>query len=576
MLTPLLVNRTWESDAHRATEEASTLITQIMLAECTAPGTPEEGDCVEYTPQNAPVLWGPTNPFINPSDIPAGYLNPVWHVVDDPGLFFFLGVRTGDVLTLPDAFPIGVPPLHDFLPKMRIYCHGTGTVEIHLLEVPFGGLAIITQDDDILTLKIVELEHATGEVPVESVAPKIVEIEFTTGGDHHIDVMFERRLDLTDLIPIGFGGGLRKVVLCGFDIPGESVDVRQNVDAPCTLEKSADGETWVPFADLKLCPPDVRISKGKVQIILDGVWTDVEGAGDERYDGDIEPPYPDPPEGETGNCLAAENIIAALATSLTQTKEGLTIGASVTGIGSIVASGIAFMAALPAALIGAAVLVFVAAGQALGAGGIDDVLEGDELDDFKCMIDCEAESDGSITLDVFNTIKDRVNDEIGGGVGTLITAWMDSLGPVGMNRAATTSGIMTGDCDACPCNFDFSIEYCAGYGDGPTLGSFGDTITFTGPGSGGGYEGYWAQFSQLVKLTVLSVDGYVDGDPGAGATMYWYHTTNTANCDLFGSDHVFTAPQPTGASGLSVDLWHFGHLSHSTGTFSITVLIEEP
>lgn len=33
------------------------------------------------------------------------------------------------------------------------------------------------------------------------------------------------------------------------------MDVRQSQDAPCTLEKTTDGEVWEQFADLTLCPP---------------------------------------------------------------------------------------------------------------------------------------------------------------------------------------------------------------------------------------------------------------------------------------------------------------------------------
>lgn len=65
-------------------------------------------------------------------------------------------------------------------------------------------------------------------------------------------------------------------------------DVRQNPDAPCTLEKSTDGGvTWVPFADLQACPPLLQYgANGRVNAgyhttegitwfqVDDGPWVD--------------------------------------------------------------------------------------------------------------------------------------------------------------------------------------------------------------------------------------------------------------------------------------------------------------
>jgi hypothetical protein len=533
MLTPLLVNRTWESDAHRATEEASTLITQIMLAECTAPGTPEEGDCVEYTPQNAPVWWGPTNPFINPYDIPAGYILPPWVVVPEAGVFLGItGLQIGDVITTPLSFPIGIPPAHPDITKFRIYCFGSGTVEIHLIQFPLGGVALITNDDDPLTLKTVELNRDLLQIPPETVSVLIHETKLETEGSHHIDVTFERRLG-DELIPIGFGGGLRKVVLCGFDIPGESVDVRQNVDAPCTLEKSADGETWVPFADLQLCPPKIRTDRDKIQILVDGIWVDLEQP-DERQEGDADPAWPeeDLPEGEDGNCLAAENIVAVFSSSLTIIRQGVDAGLVASVIGATLA-GIAGVFITPA-LFAAAGLAVASAAAALGTAGIDDMLSDDTLEKFKCAIACNINADGSVTASQYNDLYDQIGDDIDGLKGDIIQNWIDGFGPVGLTRQGAAGGITTGDCDGC-CDWLYEVNWTIG-ADGWTVRT-GHNTTFGASGFVGGCDDQglgldrWHQavFERTLNATARiknvkvwfdrTYSGFDDGADGAFAAV---------------------------------------------------------
>lgn len=542
VVTPLMVDRTWESDAERATEEASSLVQAIMLSECVEPGLPEDGDCTEYAPVNAPLWWGPTNPFINPYDIPPGYILPPWTVVPDAGVFLGItGLEKGDVITTPLSFPIGIPPLHPDITKFRIYCSGSGTVEIHLIQLPLGGVALITNDDDLLTLKTVELNKDLLQVPPETVSIFIHEVKLETGGDHHIDVTFERRLG-DDLTPVGFGGGLRKVVLCGFDLPGESVDVRQNVDAPCTLEKSVDGTNWTPFANLQLCPPKIRVDKGKVQVFEDGVWQDLDQP-DERTDGSTEPPYPEGevPSGQTGNCLAAENIVATFSSALTQIRQGLESGlalasitATVAGIGSIFISPALFLATASGV---------VALGATLGVAGINDMLADDTLEKFKCAIAQKASPDGSITATQYNAIYAQIGSTISGIPGDIIQNWIDGFGAVGLTRQGRSAGITSGDCDECP---DIvSITYAQG--SGPISVNVGDEFTVN-PGDYGEFGGY-SQFGIIFNkcVNVQWVSGDVALRPGGGVDFFWnvYDPDNNPACSGETNTYYVTSTDAT-------------------------------
>jgi len=116
------------------------------------------------------------------------------------------------------------------------------------------------------------------------------------------------------------------------------LQVRQSEESPCALEQSVDGgETWTSFADMQLCPPRIRTNKGKTQWFDGEAWVDVPGGGDERYDGESEPQWVTPPSGESGDCLAAENIVASYVTMLTQTKSGLEAVLAISGIVDVIA-----------------------------------------------------------------------------------------------------------------------------------------------------------------------------------------------------------------------------------------------
>jgi hypothetical protein len=102
------------------------------------------------------------------------------------------------------------------------------------------------------------------------------------------------------------------------------IDVRQNPEDPCELDKeTVDGE-WTEFADLQLCPPQLSVSPdGTLQwwnpACNDGAgcWEELPPPAD--FGDDSEPPVtpPFPPgtpeyEDNTAFCIAAANIADAL------------------------------------------------------------------------------------------------------------------------------------------------------------------------------------------------------------------------------------------------------------------------
>jgi len=261
-------------------------------------------------------------------------------------------------------------------------------------------------------------------------------------------------------------------------------DVRQNEELPCILEKQIDEGEYVEFANLQLCPPRIRTNEGKLQWWDGTQWVDVPGEGDERFEGEYDPPFPDPPTGETGNCLAAENLTALLQQQVTEWSTALNAGAIALGIVTII-TGVLTAFFIPWATV--AVLGFATTLIGLGASGIDAAFTSTVYDRFKCIINCHAASDGSITVAEYDEIIEEIQAE-SGVAWDLIEVWIGFFGNVGLNRAATSAGITDGDCSECDCGWCYALDLATDTGwtlnPGTQTANGFETTLFNG---GGGY-----------------------------------------------------------------------------------------
>lgn len=211
-------------------------------------------DCYEFAPNAGFIEWFPHDPYTdpNPDPVPAGYNTAPWYIssIDDP----LWGTKTGDVATDITRFPPGSLPTiipASGLPRFRLNLAGTGTVEIHMPNMFAGSIAQVTVDDDPLSAKFIDLTRDTLSAPPESGDVVIWEVEIDTPGQHYVDVIIVSKVN-DDFPFLYHGGGLRKVVLCGFeemfdeaiaDWLEENLRFRFAVD--CGLDVSVDaGETW--------------------------------------------------------------------------------------------------------------------------------------------------------------------------------------------------------------------------------------------------------------------------------------------------------------------------------------------
>lgn len=168
------------------------------------------------------IEWLPNDPFRTPDLIPPGYLLPPWYIAPAINL---IGAGQGDIVTdfLRITSIVGWATQYE-VPRLRITVKGAGVVRMHFVNVLQGGLAIVQVDGDLFSLQYVDLYKDVISLPPETAVELIIDLKLYDDIEHFIDIQMFPRVDDTTL-PIGFGGGIREIQLCGFASPCAS---------PCT------------------------------------------------------------------------------------------------------------------------------------------------------------------------------------------------------------------------------------------------------------------------------------------------------------------------------------------------------
>jgi hypothetical protein len=480
-LYQLLLQSTWDSKDKNALglvrSRALQLISEFIDG-CDGGGT----NCYDYAMSSPIITWFPLSPYTDAGVTPEGYSAPPFTALteDDPILHYL----AGDVLVTgfpqPDSGILTVP-------AFGIDVTGTGVVEIHFINALNGGICAVTVDGDVSGTEYVELQADITSIPPESVEEVIHEIKLETSGTHHIDCRFIPEFDDSASNPIRFGGAIRFVNLCGFS--EMMLDVRQNEGNPCTLEKSLDGVTWTPFADLSLCgghkPKDdqleYRVQDGVTQWSNDGQsWYEFpDGLPTEnQVVQDFGMRIPVYETGVDKACVAASNILEKLTDDMNQLKAALGTSASalaiitlIAGLGLIVGSG-GFAAPL--------VIAFQAELLAVGYTGLNAALTSGYYDEMYCLFYDAMAPDGICTASGFAQLIDRIQWR-NGLPWNITTLWCRLYGPVGLTNMANIAGIT--DCTRGTCDWtsvmDFRVSdygWVNGIGDGEPSAASHDSL----------------------------------------------------------------------------------------------------
>lgn len=169
----------------------------------------DDRGCATYPLNGLKMEWLPSNPFTEPDGVPDGYGLPPWYIADG---FSLIGAFPGDVVTDLVHLPTLTNPFFPF-PRFRLTVQGAVRVQITFVNVYVGGIAQI-QVDGMGTPEYMDLERDITEG--ESETEIIWEQDFNSSGEHFIDVLMLPVLN-PDGFPLRFGGGVRKIVVCGAD-----------------------------------------------------------------------------------------------------------------------------------------------------------------------------------------------------------------------------------------------------------------------------------------------------------------------------------------------------------------------
>ena len=425
--------------------------------------------CIEFLPNAAIIEYFPNDPFRTGSYIPPGYTRPPWY--SNPALPIG-GIRPTDAMVDPLAVLGPFIPLSGF-PYARIHFSGVGELEIELIQIPLGGIALIDIDDDPTQLTIVDLSSdildlvslsgllAALGFDVEDanlVGTKVIELNITTPGEHFVDVNFIPSLGGETLV--GFGGGIRRISLCGLSAPGEFMpyQLRQNPEDGCSVQQSNDnGLTWTEAFRMDNCccddsPDYIRYTdEGIKETSPDGITWTPDREGDPRFFPPIAPPLPLPP-GDDLRCASANNITGWLHSVADDyiVKAGLG-----SGVAYILAVLIPILIIVVSGATGGALtplmLALAGALATTGAAAFDAAMTAAVYEIFNCIVYCNTPNDGIYTESNWQAIKADIKFELTGIASTFLHDQINAMGIAGMNNAARAGSSEGLDCDGCDC-----------------------------------------------------------------------------------------------------------------------------
>ena len=473
----------WEKSGSRGDRRASQAATlwknlldaYLVIGDCeSALGE----DCIGYG-LNAPFVdFAPQNPYTHPDYRPTGYNKPPFYIVrDNDTIYLALGYKVGDVMTditnflgnFPEIIPTGG------LPRIRVQVSGIGTIEFHILNVPLGSFAQIQVDGMLASLQYVDTNLDVTSSPIETTLEQVIEISLDTSGSHFVDLTFVPKLN--DEIPfVNFGGGLRSIVLCGFDAIGDDylINVRQREGFPCILDKTFDGINYEEFANLQLCPPKLKRFGDIIKFSGDNgeTWTPIDY--DETYDPRIDAPInPNraPVAGQDTACLASANAVEVIRQMHIQICAWYDAGALAFALGGVLAVFMAtfysFGLAIPV-IVSIAGLLISASAQ-LTVASFDSTAQ----ERLRCTLYCNADANGKWDSIGFQSILDTLSASLE-PIDHLLYLYLNEIvGFTGLNNAGTTTSVESANCSACDCGWCFDMNFLTSdYGFQSYLGSW--------------------------------------------------------------------------------------------------------
>lgn len=444
-------------------------ISYKLMRDEDCPADPCEDGCIDYLPNSSFIRYEPNDPFRTPLLVPPGYTYIPWYT--NP-LIPLPGVIPTDAMVNQLAVLGYAIPLSGF-PRFSFEFDGRGEVEIELVNVPAGGFCLVVLDETLTNVKIVNTSSNLFDIvslagilaalgidteDANFVDTDIVEIEVPIIGHHRIDVTFLPNFGGETLL--GFGGGLRRVTLCGpTQVIEEMYLQRQSPEDNCLIEQSTDGGiTWQEAWRMDNCccgdsTERFRYNQdGIKETSPDGViWTE-DRENDPRFYPPTMPPLPIS-AGDELRCASSNNVTGWL----NSVADNWIVNA---GLGSGVSYALSILIPLLIIVVSGATgglatpLMLALAGALASVGGsaFDAAMTAAVYEALNCIVYCNTPASGVYSEANWQAIKGQIRAEFTGIASTFLHDQINAMGIAGLNNAART-GVSAGfACDDCECS----------------------------------------------------------------------------------------------------------------------------
>jgi len=478
----------------------------------------EKINCRDFLPSAGIVTYAPNDPFLTPEYTPPGYSMPPYYAnagIPLPGV-----IPTDAMVNLLSPENLITIATDPGFPRFSMSVSGTGEVELEFVKIPQGGLMYIQAPDATVPLQIVELDSVSvfdvaslafllallglpGDYSV--VNTEIIELHFETPGDHAVECTFLPQLG--GEVILGFGGGLRRIGLCGLSATGENMyfRLRANPENNRLMEAqwSVDGD-WELVLDNTCCDPaggegtQSRLNGDTYyyEISLDGGETWISDPTDPRLTGTQYPPLD--PETENLKCQAATNAFQQFQNAYLECAIAFVSATTVVAAAAAIAAILAVIITRPTEayklipIIMTRISAFI--GSTAEAFTIDFATFADAL---FCAMFCNVKDDGTFDQAGFDEVIASVEGStIGRLLSQIILYCWQVLGLTNAAKTPTGTAVDPSACEACDCGDCDTLEwelYDGTHGTGLTRGSDegGDYIQVTSTTTPGGGD---AQF----------------------------------------------------------------------------------
>lgn len=547
----------WENDAAHTAVDVAQVWKQVFADMLDHFYDGCEGDngeypCVDFLPDHPIVKYTPNDPFRTPDYTPPGYARPPWYhdaPAPIPGVF-----PSDAMVNLLSLSEIPIVAFGDGFPHFSVTAIGRGKLELEFVKIPQAGYVLI-QSDDAESVQLIELDSVSivdavslGAIlalfglpgDYEVVQTEVVQLEFSEYGEHVTHCTFLPAIG--GEVILGFGGGLRRVSLCGLSARQEDLDMywrfRQSPDNPRIMQAQweLDGE-WVTILDNTCCDHATtttsRVTNNyELQISYDNGDTWLPDPDDPRATTPSFPPLPS--NTPSLRCQAAWNMRKGFEDACGALAEVLNAALTIVALATVIAGVIAVIILRPteAYKLIPVVIQLANAFQGMTAAEFSAALTNSVFDQLQCAIYCVLNDDGQITnLDAFASKIDAVfGDSVPRNAFRLI---IYGVGVIGLNAMGSTDrGAIGYDCSECGCSCELFHDYQVNSHVYELRDHFGTWV------NGNGWVN--SEFSSYFNAYFVTLSVYVEGCDGLYARVKAF--IENASARFFGIDTIERDP----------------------------------